>query len=145
MYSSKNYESYFVGFLQLRYTYEKYCFACFLAVDLSIGLFCKSEFNAYLFVYCSKNAKPIFIRLLERCSFQWSNLFTWFLAVYQSFSLFSYALSENGLIQNFLLESEKIVKLVLLALFSCLVSKIIFWICLDQFACFFPIYLVLNH
>ena len=131
MYSSKNYETCFVGFLQLRYIQEKYCFACYFAVDLSIVLFCKSEFNAQLFVYCSKNAKPNFVRLLVRCSFQWCNLFICFLAVYQSFSLFSYALSENGLFQNFLLECEKLVKLVLLALRTCLVSMIIF---LDLFS-----------
>ena len=141
MYSSKNYETCFVGFLQLRYTQEKYFFACYFAVDLSIVLSCKSEFIAQLFVYCSKNAKPNFVRFLVKYSFQWWNLFKCFLTVYQGFSLFSYTLSENGLIQNLLLESEKIVKLVLLAFFSCLVSKIIF---LDLFSlvCIpFPIYL----
>ena len=122
MYSSKNYETCFVGFIQLRSTQEKYFFACYFVVDLS----CKSEFNAYLFVLCSKNVKLNFVRLLVRCSFQQCNLFTWFLTVYQSFSLFSYALSENDLIQNFLLDSEKIVKPVLLALFSSLVSMVIF-------------------
>ena len=82
----------------LRSTQEKYCFACYFSVDLSIVLSCKSEFNAYLFVHCSKNFKLNFVRLLVRCSFQWCNLFTWFLAVYQCSSLFSYALSENGLV-----------------------------------------------
>jgi len=45
--------------------------------------------------------------------------------------VFSFALSENGLMENFLLESDKRVKLVLLALFSCIVSMIIF---LDLFS-----------
>ena len=45
--------------------------------------------------------------------------------------MFSFALSENGLMENFLLESDKRVKLVLLALFSCIVSMIIF---LDLFS-----------
>ena len=39
--------------------------------------------------------------------------------------MFLFVLSENDLMQNFWLESGKIVKLVLLALFSCLVSMII--------------------
>ena len=110
MYISKNCETCFVGFLYLRSTQEKYCFACYFYVDLSIVLSCKSEFNAYLFVYCQKNLKLNFVRLLVRCSFQWCNLFTCFLAVYQSFSLFSYALSENGLIQNFVQERDKMAK-----------------------------------
>ena len=40
--------------------------------------------------------------------------------------MISYALSENGLMWNFLLESDKMVKLVLLALYSCLVSVVNF-------------------
>ena len=131
MCSSKNYETCFVRFLQLRSTQEKYCFAYYFIVDLSIVLSCKREFNAYLFVYCFKNFKLNFVRLLVRCSFQWCSLFTCFFDVYQSFSLFSYTLSENGLLQNFLLESGKMAKPVLLALFSCLVSKMIF---LDLFS-----------
>ena len=39
--------------------------------------------------------------------------------------MFSYALSENGLMWNFLLESDKRVELVFLAFFSFLVSMII--------------------
>ena len=56
--------------------------------------------------------------------------------------MFSFALSENGLMENFLLESDKRVKPVLLALLSCIVSMIIF---LDVFGyvCMpFLIYLV---
>ena len=40
--------------------------------------------------------------------------------------MFLFVLPENGLMQNFLLESDKMVKPVLLALCSCLVSMIIF-------------------
>jgi len=53
-----------------------------------------------------------------------------------------YALSENGLMWKFLLESDKIVKLDLLALYSCLVSMIIF-LDLFSYVCMpFLIYLV---
>ena len=45
--------------------------------------------------------------------------------------MFSFALSENGLMENFLLESDKRVKPVLLPLFSCIVSMIFF---LDLFS-----------
>ena len=55
-----------------------------------------------------------------------------------------YALSENGLMWKFLLESDKIVKLDLLALYSCLVSMIIF-LDLCSYVCMsFLIYLVSN-
>ena len=40
--------------------------------------------------------------------------------------MFLFVLSENDLMQNFWLESDKRVKPVLLPLFSCLVSMIIF-------------------
>ena len=139
MYSSKNCETCFVGFLQLRSTQEKYFFACYFAVDLSIDLSFKSEFFAQLFVYCLKNVKLNFVRLLVRCSFQQCNLFIWFLAVYQRFSLFPYAVAENGLFQNFLLESDKMAKPVLLALCCFLVSKIIF---LDLFSLGFMPFLI---
>ena len=60
------------------------------------------------------------------------------------FSVFLFVLSENSLMQNFWLESDKMVKPILPALCSCLVSMIIF---LDVFGyvCMpFLIYLVLN-
>ena len=56
--------------------------------------------------------------------------------------MFPFILSENGLMQNFWLESDKMVKPILSALCSCLVSMIIF---LDVFGyvCMpFLIYLV---
>ena len=110
---------------------KKCCFACYFAVDLSIVLSCKSEFNAYLFVYCFKNFKLNFVRLLVRCSFQWCNFLICFPAVCWGVSVFSYALSENVLMYNFLLGCDKRVKPVLLPLYSCLVSMIIF---LDLFS-----------
>jgi len=48
---------------------KKCCFACYLAVDLSIVLSFKSEFKALLFEYCSKNVKPNFSRLLVKFNF----------------------------------------------------------------------------
>ena len=67
----------------LRSTQEKYCFACYFSVDLSIVLSCKSEFNDYLFLYCFENVKPNFARLLVKCNFQWSNLLICFLPVFK--------------------------------------------------------------
>ena len=56
--------------------------------------------------------------------------------------MFLFVLPENGLMQNFLLESDKMVKLVLLTLFSCVVSMIIF-LDLCSYVCMpFLIYLV---
>ena len=55
--------------------------------------------------------------------------------------MFSYALSENDLIQHFFLESQKIVKPIFLALFSCLVSVIIFLDFFSSVCIPFPIYL----
>ena len=52
------------------------------------------------------------------------------------FSVFLFVLSENSLMQNFWLESDKMVKLVLLVWCSCLVSMIV------KFASLFRIYLL---
>ena len=51
--------------------------------------------------------------------------------------MFLFVLPENGLMQNFLLESDKRVKRVLFALFSYIVSMIIFLDFLVKFVCLF--------
>ena len=56
--------------------------------------------------------------------------------------MFLFILSENGLMQNFWLESDKRVKPVMLALCSSLVSKIIFLELFGYVCMSFLIYLV---
>ena len=58
--------------------------------------------------------------------------------------MFPFILSENGLMQNFWLESDKMVKPILSALCSCLVSIIIFLNVFGYVFMPFLIYLVLN-
>ena len=81
--------------------------------------------NAQKILQTSEKYETCFVGFVSLRSTQEKCCFICFTAVCQGFSVFPFILSENGLMQNFWLESDKMVKPILSALCSCLVPMII--------------------